>query len=70
MGWVDPSQRKNKKGYCHSFKTQFGGRFGSRPRSQVGLTINPGQYKNKSDYYHNFKTPTRRSTRVKSQVTC
>jgi hypothetical protein len=25
MSRVDLSQRKNKSGYCHSFKIQFGG---------------------------------------------
>ena len=45
MGLVNPSQRKNKNGYYHSFKTQFEGRFGSRPKSRVGLIINSSQYK-------------------------
>jgi hypothetical protein len=51
-GRSNPSRCKNKKGYYHSFKTQFE----ARPGSRVELTADQSQYKNKNSYYHNFKT--------------
>jgi hypothetical protein len=51
-GRSNPSRCKNKKGYYHSFKTQFE----TRPGSRVELTADQSQYKNKNSYYHNFKT--------------
>jgi hypothetical protein len=47
MGRVDPSQRKNKSGYCHNFKTQFEGQSKTRSGSRVRLTIDLGQHKTK-----------------------
>jgi hypothetical protein len=39
MGWVDLSQRKNRNGYYHSFKTQFGGRFVQQPQNNFNQYI-------------------------------
>jgi hypothetical protein len=55
MGRVDPSQCKNKSGYCHNFKTQFGGQSRARSGSRVRLTIDLGQHKDKNYYYHSFE---------------
>jgi hypothetical protein len=46
-GRVDPSQRMNKSGYYHSFKTQFNSRIRASPGSQMELIVDPGQCKEK-----------------------
>ena len=54
---MDSSQHKDKKGYCHSFKTRLDQEL-NRNEARVMGRIDHwlSEYKNKNDYYYNFKT--------------